>query len=509
MYLPLVDSKQFIQAIRDSGYKGTPSAVAELVDNALEAHATKIHIAILEDISDSANREFKWAVEVLDNGAGMSPETLHVALQFGGSDRFDSRTGTGRYGMGLPSSSVSQARRVDVYTCSQPGVAWHSYLDVDEVASGGLDGIPKPRRKTCPTAFTNKRFATGTLVRWTRCDRLSAIRQSTLVRNLHREIGRVFRHQIWKGKQILVNGEHVKAIDPLLLSPPNGLGESSELVGDALEFPISLSTGHPGRSYKSIVTIRFCRLPVACWAKLNVKDKRKYGISKGAGVSILRAGREIDFGWHFMGNKRKENYDDWWRCELHFESDLDEMFGVSHTKQGIRPTQKLKEILSPDMEAIAHQLNSDTRNAFAKEKQVIRTTEERIEAVDPCLPPPHSVPKILRPINVPWTAAQRAGIAGIRYRSVNQHLRSDEFFRPTYSKNRLTIIINKDHSFFEKLYGQLLEGQAIEAQSVRHYIDAMLFSAARAETLLDDCDNHEAIARSRKLWGTVLEVFLT
>ena len=31
------------------------------------------------------------------------------------------------------------------------------------------------------------------------------------------------------------------------------------------------------------------------------------------------ANREIDFGWFFMGNKRRENYDDWWRCEVKFE----------------------------------------------------------------------------------------------------------------------------------------------------------------------------------------------
>ncbi len=30
--------------------------------------------------------------------------------------------------------------------------------------------------------------------------------------------------------------------------------------------------------------------------------------------------RESDYGWFFMGPKRKENYDDWWRCEVAFFS---------------------------------------------------------------------------------------------------------------------------------------------------------------------------------------------
>ena len=37
---------KFIQATRDSGYKGTASAVAELIDNALQAGATEIKVAL-------------------------------------------------------------------------------------------------------------------------------------------------------------------------------------------------------------------------------------------------------------------------------------------------------------------------------------------------------------------------------------------------------------------------------------------------------------------------------
>ncbi len=59
----------------------------------------------------------------------------------------------------------------------------------------------------------------------------------------------------------------------------------------------------------------------------------------------MRAGREIDRGWYFMGGKRKENYDDWWRCEISFDPSLDELFGVTHSKQEIRPTEALTSIL--------------------------------------------------------------------------------------------------------------------------------------------------------------------
>ena len=42
----IVAVDRFIQATRDSGYKNTSSAVAELVDNAIQADATRIRITV-------------------------------------------------------------------------------------------------------------------------------------------------------------------------------------------------------------------------------------------------------------------------------------------------------------------------------------------------------------------------------------------------------------------------------------------------------------------------------
>src|SRR5215467_5843861 len=102
---------RFIQSTRDSGYKGTVSAIAELVDNALEASARRIDIQVRKP---ALGDDFE--VSVLDNGVGMDAETLTEALRFGGTTRFNSRKGLGRFGMGLPNASLSQARRVDVFT---------------------------------------------------------------------------------------------------------------------------------------------------------------------------------------------------------------------------------------------------------------------------------------------------------------------------------------------------------------------------------------------------------
>src|SRR5213593_3269561 len=122
---------RFILATRDSGYKGTESAIAELVDNALQAGARRVFIQIA--VQDE-NAEYPLRVSVLDDGCGMDRRTLRQALRFGGSSRFNDRSGLGRYGMGLPNSTLSQARRVDVYSWLRPGAVLFTYLDVDEIA---------------------------------------------------------------------------------------------------------------------------------------------------------------------------------------------------------------------------------------------------------------------------------------------------------------------------------------------------------------------------------------
>src|SRR3546814_17186215 len=75
-------------------------------------------------------------IAVIDNGEGMTSEVLTMALEFGNGMRLADRSGIGRFGMGLPNASISQCRRLDVWTWQAgPDNAVHSYLDVDDIRS--------------------------------------------------------------------------------------------------------------------------------------------------------------------------------------------------------------------------------------------------------------------------------------------------------------------------------------------------------------------------------------
>ena len=105
---PIVLNQTFIEATRETGYRSTAAAVAELVDNSVQAGAKNIRVFVRDTDGEGAGG---IELSVLDDGFGMDAKTLRRALQFGGSMRFDDRTGFGRFGMGLPNASVSQARR--------------------------------------------------------------------------------------------------------------------------------------------------------------------------------------------------------------------------------------------------------------------------------------------------------------------------------------------------------------------------------------------------------------
>ena len=479
----IVADQSFILATRDTGYRDLSAAVAELIDNSLQAGARHVNVFVREE-HEGVGRTV--TIAVLDDGHGMSAETLQVALQFGGSERFGDRSGLGRFGMGLPNSSVSQTRRFEVYSWQSPGIALHTYLDIDEVVAGHLRVIPTPSPRLLPEWVRPHAQSSGTLVLWTRCDRLGRSRASTVAERLGASLGRLYRYALWDGVRISINELKVAAIDPLFHNLRARL-HGAVLYGPPLLYEFAAPNGG-----SSTIEIRFAELPVAEWHAWSADDKRRAGIVGAAGVSIVRAGREIDYGWYLMGSKRRENYDDWWRCEVRFPPQLDELFGVTHSKQGISPAVELRATVGPDLEAIARALNARVRSAFqylkvAAESPAVHTAS----ASDQFLPPPR-----LR--------RRRVGAGGFDYRIDTAILGGPEFYRVRLAGSTVVLTLNREHPFFTHLYEPAC-GERAERE--RYHIECLLLSAARAELEAGD-KQRELVGRLRRAWADALATFL-
>ncbi|MFK4065087.1 ATP-binding protein [Streptomyces sp. NPDC029674] len=459
----LLVSSNFIRAVRESGYVSLSTALAELIDNSLQAAATVVAVTITRAKPGSLPE-----IRVEDDGEGMSRSRLEACLRFGGSSRFDERQSFGRFGMGLPAASLSQARRVEVTSWQNGRAANQVCLDVDAIA----DGTPVDlRARRQPGATTGS----GCLVTWQQCDRIEYRRLAWLERALRRDLGRIYRRFLSSGDLALtINGNRVDPVDPMLLTAKTE-GHSARLAFEPLRYELAASSGKT-----AFVAVRFAMLPVQHWHRLDNVTKRRVGIVGGAGVSILRAGREIASGWHLMGAKRKENYDDWWRCEIEFDPILDEHFGITINKQGIRPSQVLQEALGPELEAIARLLNSRVRQAFEEVKfQAATETSCRVaEAADVDLP-------VIR------TAGKGSG--ALSYRIGSEQLSIDKMFASTLKRRTLDVTLNVDHPAFAALYRPLQTLGDEAAGELRTALELFLLSFARTTTLLSrdghNCDD--------------------
>ncbi len=488
----IVAEANFIVATRDTGYRSPAAALAELIDNSLQAAAKDVSVHVRGNEPGGG-----LSVAVLDDGRGMDATTLRMALQFGGTQRFNDRSGPGRFGMGLPNSSVSHARRVDVYSWRQRGEVLHSHLDVDEIVAGELREVPPPAQRELPSWTAALAADAGTLVIWSKCDRLQYRTPASLVKELHPPLGRMFRYFLWAGASITLNDEPVKPVDPLFLEGVvTGAAEFSRPLTYQIRVPLS-----PVKA--SLVRVRFSELPIAKWHDLPIPTKRQIGIVKGGGVSVVRANREVAYGWYFMGGKRRENYDDWWRCEISFEPDLDEYFGVTHSKQGVNPTPDLERILSPDIEAVAHVLNSRARAEYARVRAEVRGPAAKTAA---------EKERQLRPIDRRTMLADNAGGGStqldldrrLKYRLTVAPLEEESFYSFRLGEGELVLTINQEHPFFARIYRPLQEGASPRD---RFPVECLLLALARVEAGASSDAQRYWYRQGRQTLSNVLAAF--
>ena len=399
----LFPSNLTILALRDSRYHNTAYAIAELIDNSIEADAEQIDLLCMEQpqkVGTQARRRVS-EVAVLDNGTGMNLKTLLNALKFGGGTRHNSDRGIGKYGMGLPTSSMSQCKRVDVWTW-QEGLdsAWHSSIDVDTIEQGNHN-VPIPDQDTpIPEkwiiAGSDEIYGhrSGTLVVWSKLDKIQWKTGRTIIDNIYREVGRIHRHYIEAGIHTIraasfpdnrpnkrENETQFVANDPLYLMKPTSTPEpwdnepmfekwheeSYPYVVDDRE--VTIDVKYSIVKSEALRTDRVTHYPG--------RDPHGMHARHNIGVSVVREDREIVLEDAFLreGGSAENPQNRWWGCEVHFRRGCDELFGVDHNKQMVanftqaartltrddRPNQRILDEMGID-EDIIYRIVGDIRD---------------------------------------------------------------------------------------------------------------------------------------------------
>jgi hypothetical protein len=342
-----------IVAMRDSGYKDTDYALAELIDNSIQAglqyKSVNVEVVCIDKTETRNDRTIRQIdkIMVFDNASGMNEQTLRQALQFGNGTHLDSRDqkGIGKFGMGLPNSSISQCRRADVWSW-QGGKTLHSFLDIAEISSGRLTEVPKPQRESIPEEYTSlikgKIGAHGSLVVWSILDKVKWKSSKVFLAHAEHLIGRMYRHFI-NDKSVTIrlasydrSGNNLdnkldnfaRSNDPLYLMRNTAAAEW--LKQPAFDYYCEDKLVVKFKGVKSEIKIK-CSI-----AKIETRDDggaEKFGkhAARNLGISLVRANRELQLDTSF--NIGYDPLERWWGLEVAFEPELDEVFGVTNNKQ--------------------------------------------------------------------------------------------------------------------------------------------------------------------------------
>lgn len=337
-------AKRLINSLRSLGYE-FPTAVAELVDNAIEAEATEITIRVEFDGENS------W-VMIANNGKGMTEDQLKEAMRFGSEREYNEKS-LGKFGLGLKTASFSQCTFWSVATRvnpEQPEIIAFRW-DLDHVnRNDKWEIIPLKNKDLDIPVLDYLNEHTGTVILWKKLDRIleykypnsehARKRFSGMCRDLEDHLAMVFHRfihgEITGNKLIIIlNGNEIRHWDPFVRSEKG----TKEL--EVIRIPLE----HEGVHGEIVIE------PYILPPKTTFSSPQEHARAAGPkkwnqqqGFYIYRNDRMIQSG----GWCRIRTYDEHTklaRFALNFSSKLDGSFKIDVSKMYVQiPAQIRKDI---------------------------------------------------------------------------------------------------------------------------------------------------------------------
>jgi len=529
----LINEARALESFRMSDFD-VYSAYGEVVDNSVQAGATWVKIKTDTTQKPQRGRSYYQINEIVfsDNGRGMNQEVLDNCLAMGYSSRYNDRSGIGRFGVGMTLASINQCKRVEVYSREDNGDWLWTYADLDEITSGEMVDIPEAKPKKLPKKYENiASEGSGTIVVWTKYDRQPESAE-TIEQRMKVWLGRTYRYFIWERTQIFVNGEEVKAIDPLYVNTektkfPND--PKAEEIKTPIKFDwTTMKNDGDDDDFpaESEITIRMSLLPKEFRKEQGAgssKDAKERYIDENEGVSIIRNKREVFYGTIPYYSPQFQEIDRWWGCEISFDAVLDNAFTVKNIKRGALPTPDLraeiKEKIEETRKKLVEQVREDWRklieppiygggkkNPHGPAQGVInRTPLPKNPKPGPETPP--VVPGIPEPIDV---GDNQITIVNTEWEGLN-------FFTRQHKGGQIVLAYNNRHLFVEELNAIMQKIETDFSDSALHrdlrvLIDLVLSAFSKAEAMLDGmpASTPDVFAENiRNDWGKFLKQLLT
>tara|TARA_B100001027_G_scaffold211904_1_gene180653 strand:+ start:1838 stop:3715 length:1878 start_codon:yes stop_codon:yes gene_type:complete len=363
----------FLKGIRDLGYKNTPYALNEINDNSFQAGARNIHYELI----GTSNKIDEMVI--YDDGHGMPPKMLTVAVTWGGTHRQGSRKGFGKYGYGLPSASLSIAKKYTIYSKVKGG-DWNKIVfDITKLETSekpSLDEIRSvPEKCDLPKfikSFEGKnlvadKLESGTIIHYEELDKIYPTTINTLKNNLLFDFGQTY-FKLLNTTKMYVDNQEVKPVDPCFASPGmkgyedemNNLKvedddyhemtrEIEDEEGNTYEVQIRWTKIHPLFAVRNDSDEKDVEQAVIKGKVKRSPDTKSFRwkvMTQNHGLIFRRLGRRMDVVKNIRGGRSFSNNNArYWKCEINFPPVLDEHFAVNTSKQQIIPDERFIKTL--------------------------------------------------------------------------------------------------------------------------------------------------------------------
>ena len=556
--IPVILTGQALRSLRDSGYS-LSAAIAEVVDNSLEAHANNVKIR-LDQTPDKKGKKRIHRISVSDDGAGMDTDVLHHYPQIGYSTRYMSTTTIGKYGVGAKLAALNYSERLDVWSRTESNQPWqHVYFDLEEAEAAASmakeHGIAPPTERPVPRDLVDLLpEGAGTLVAWSKVDRLEEGRHAqdadSLRIEIEKELSRIFRYFLDGGINIAVNDTTLLPHDPLFLmegtwgdaaltkhyrrkdvEPKFDVRdhyEPSKVIADE-------SIHFRGNQLRLRVTVHPPEVVRKRYVGGDELAKQLRVPENEGSLSFVRLEREINYT-----NVPKilpsgvQNPDRFIGIEIQFTPEMDDFMGVRNVKRGVEPHGDLRTLIRGQLERWIPQARNEIQNLWADaSKEAKESDGEHSDILEAVKKADRTLPKRKGPR--PTADAEKEVLNKLAEDTGRtQSTEKDEYLERIselpfvietvdfpgmnfvdiqHLSNQIIIRLNSRHPFYQELWkpirviaeapnGSVSSGEATEtARRTMEALTLLLIAYAKAESM---DTNPARFTELRDDWGKFL-----
>ena len=350
-----------LDSIRSIGYSFN-SALADIIDNSIAASAKNIDIVFIEA---------KQALLIIDDGNGMTPEQLDIAMELGTLKRSTRKTDDlGRFGLGMKTASFSQCKRLDVTSKAANSEITSMFWDLDIVEERNEWLVGTSSSETyLSLPYVQEFFSShskGTIVMLSKFDRIkiSANNFETTMQvklvEAEKYLSLVFHKFINDKKiKIRINGNELSKLDPFLM------GKSRKMPTDVIPYQVSGSHNEARIIVTGYVLPYFKDLLPADFEKLGSNDNSE--IRNNQGFYIYRGDRLIIWGTWLGLTVTSELYKAS-RIEVCIPNSLDDIWEIDVKKASAVIPNTLKNRLKAHIQAANNESRGITIRRTGNEK---------------------------------------------------------------------------------------------------------------------------------------------